>query len=385
MRKVRAIQVGIGGIGSSHLRALLANEKFGVAAVCDAYPRRPDVKAGLEKAKQSGIPVFTDYRQAFQEVDAEAAFICTPHHWHAPMTIAALRRGMHVFVEKPAAPSVVDIRAMLSAQKKSRKAVLVGFGPTASAECIGLKDHIAQGDLGEIREVVVVLNWYREDSYYRRSSWVGKKKVDGKWCRDGVLYNQTSHSIAAALLLANTRPWPDMSVASRARAELYRGHPVRRLEMEDLACAVLDLDAGSTRFYLYASTCNTTQNDVTWVKVFGDKGQATLGTGRIELYNGRSLAVKAPKVVSKHDNLYAAITRGAPPYSPLAESAKVTETIDLIYRSTRTAAALLRSRRGDVIRPVKWEQLGQLAEMMSRSAAQRCLFSEVTDPHPWTR
>ena len=375
MAKVRAVQIGIGGIGSSHLQALLASDKFELVAVCDAYPRRPDVRSGLEKTKRLGIPSFTDYRKALQEVDAEAAFICTPHHWHAPMTIAALQRGMHVFVEKPAAPSVADVRAMLSAQRRAGKAVLVGFGPPAIAQCIGLKNHIVQGDLGEIREVVVVLNWYRENAYYRRSAWVGKRQVNGKWCRDGVLYNQASHSIAGALLLANSRPWPDMSVATRARAGLYRGHPVRRLEMEDLACAVLGLDGGTgARLYLYASTCNTNQDDVTWVKVFGDKGQATLGSGRIELHDGRSLSVKTPKIVSKHENLHEAITRGAAPYASLAESAKVTETIDLIYRSTR-----------DVTRPVKWEQLGALAELIDRSAAQRCLFSEVTDAPSWAR
>jgi predicted dehydrogenase len=374
MRKLRAIQVGVGGIGSEHLRSLLANDKFELVAVCDAYPRRPDVKEGLAKARQVGIPTFSDYRKALGEMEADVAIICTPHHWHAPMTVAALKRGLHVFVEKPPASAPSDARAMLAAQKRARKVVAVGFGPTASAGCIGLKQHIARGDLGEIREVVVVLNWYREDSYYRRAAWVGKKRVDGKWCRDGVIFNQGSHSVAAALLLANAHPWPEMSVGRRAHAELYRGHPVKRLEMEDLACAVVELGGhAGARLYLYATTCNPAGNSVTWVKVFGDKGQATLGTGRIELHNGRSLAVTPAKgVVSKHDNLYQAITQGAAPYASLAQSVKVTETIDAIYRGARHR-----------IQPVPWKELGQLPEVIARAAAQRCLFSQVTDAPSW--
>jgi predicted dehydrogenase len=374
MRKLRVIQVGVGGIGSEHLRSLLANDRFELVAVCDAYPRRPDVKEGLERAERLGIPRFRDYREAFQKVEAEGAFICTPHHWHAPMTIEALERGMHVFVEKPPAPAISEARAMLSAQQRAGRVVQVGFGPTASAQCIGLKHHIARGDLGEIREVVVVLNWYREDSYYRRSAWVGRKRVEGKWCRDGVIYNQGSHSLAAALLLANRRPWPEMSVGRRARAALYRGHPVKRLEMEDLACAVVELEEESgARLHLYATTCNPTQQNVTWVKVFGEKGQATLGAGRIELHNGRSLAVRAAKgVVSKHDNFYQAVTRGVTPYSPLAQSVKVTETIDLIYRGAR-----------DRVRPVKRQELSDLPQVLLRAAAQRCLFGEVSEPPAW--
>lgn len=373
-RKLRVIQVGIGGIGRGHLRNLMQNPRYQVVAVCDAYPRRPDVRENIEAAKAQGIPFFTDYREPFQKIEADVAFICTPHHWHAPMTVAALERGMHVFVEKPPASSEADVRRMLQAQKKARKVVTVGFSPTATAACIALKNHIARGDLGRIREVVAVVNWFRENSYYRRAHWVGREKVEGKWCRDGVIYNQASHTLAAALMLANTRPGPAMSTGVRARAALYRAHPVKSLQMEDLACAVVDLDGASrTRLCFYATTCNPGRKSITWVKVFGEKGSATLGAKHIEMRDGTTRALKIPAALpSKHDNLYQAITRGAMPYSPLAESVKVTDTIQVIYRAARNQ-----------IRKVRWDDLGDLSETISRAAAQRCLFSELDSPPPW--
>jgi len=372
--KIRVIQVGIGGIGQGHLRNLMGNERFQVVAVCDAYPERADVRENRTKAEAARIPFFTDYREPFRKIEADVAFVCTPHHWHAPMTIAALGKGMHVFVEKPATVSVEDARKMLEAQKKARKVVTVGFSPVATAGCIGLKNHIARGDLGEIREVVVVVNWYRGDDYYRRADWVGRKKVAGKWCRDGVIYNQASHSMAAALMLASTAPWPKMSVGRRARAALYRAHPVETLDMEDLGCAVIELDGpGKPKLYFYATTCNQTQKGMTWVKVFGEKGSARLGSGRIERRDGKIVAVKVPaNLPSKHDNLYEAITRGATPYAPLAESVKATYTIDCIYEAVRHR-----------IKKVAWSDLGDLSEIISRSAAQRCLFSELDSPPPW--
>jgi predicted dehydrogenase len=374
MAAIRAIQVGVGGIGRGHFGRLLYSDQFELAAVCDAYPRRPDVRSSLEFARARNIPIFTDFRTAFRQVDAQAAFICTPHHWHAPMTIAALRRGMHVFVEKPATCSVADARKMLEAQQEAGKVVAVGFNPTASADCIGLKRHIARGDLGEIREVVMVVNWYRGDDYYRRSHWVGRRRVENKWCRDGVIYNQASHNVAAALMLANTSPGPTMSRGTDARAALYCGHPVKTLEMEDLGCAVITLDGDpGRRFYLYATTCNPGQRNVTWVKVFGEKGQARLGDDKIELWGGRSKPIRKPSpIADKHGNFHDAITRGATLYAPLEEAVKVTETIEAVYRAAR-----------DRVKRIRRRELDSLSEVISQAAAQRCLFGEVSDGPAW--
>lgn len=374
MRVVTAIQVGVGGVGKGHFRRLMESARFRLVAICDAHPRQAQVKANFAAARARGIPTFTDYRTAFAQVDAEAAFISTPHHWHAPMTIAAVRRGMHVFVEKPAASSVADVRAMLEAQRATGKVVAVGFNPTSTADCVGLKRHIARGELGEIREVVVVVNWYRADDYYRRSAWVGRRRMEGKWCRDGVIYNQASHFVAAALNLANTSPGPTMSVGTQAKAALYRGHPVKSLEMEDLGCAVIALDGNpGRRFYLYATTCNPAQRSETWLKVFGEKGQARLGADTLELTNGRSRAIKRPAhVADRHGNFHDAITRGATLSCPLDQAVKVTETIDAIYRAARHRVKHVRRR-----------DLDDLSGVITRAAAQRCLFSELDDPPAW--
>lgn len=373
-KKLRVAQVGIGGIGRSHFQAILKNERYQLLAVCDAYPERPDVRESMNTAEELSIPFFTDYRAAFRKVEADAAFVCTPHHWHAPMTIAALERGMHVFVEKPPAVSTDDARRMVEAQRKSGKVVTVGFSPITTPQCIALKNHIARGDLGEIREVVAVGKWFRADDYYRRADWVGRKKVGGKWCRDGVIYNQASHTLAAALMLANTKPGPTFSVGLRAKAGLYRAHPVDSLEMEDLACTVVELDGSSKpRLFFYFTTCNQTQKSSTWIKVFGEKGSARLGSGQIELRGGKVKPLKVPaNLPSKHDNFYEAAMGGAKPYSPLKESVKVTYTIEAIYEAA-----------GREIRKIDWNQLGDLSEVMERAAAQRCLFSEIDSAPGW--
>jgi len=373
MGKARAIQVGIGGIGRGHFERLLSGQSFQLAAVVDAYPEREDVAASRAAAEAAGIPFFTDYRQAFRRVRAQAAFICTPHHWHSPMAVAALRRGMAVFVEKPAASASADAQRMLQAAQQTGLPLSVGFNPTADPSYRGLKDHIANGDLGEIREVVVIVNWFREDSYYTRSAWVGKEKVEGKWCRDGVMFNQSSHFFAAGLLLANTRPGPSLSTVTGARAALYRGHPVPQLEMEDLACAVLELDGDpSKRLVYYGTTCNPEGRSHTWMAVFGERGQAVIGTGRIDLYGGKSLRLRPAKLANKHENLRQAMSRGATLLCPISEGVKVSQAVEGIYRAARSG-----------VKPVAREQLGNLSEVIYRAAAARCLFGELPNPPAW--
>jgi predicted dehydrogenase len=188
------------------------------------------------------------------------------------------------------------------------------------------------------------------------------------------MYNQASHTVAAALMLANTQPRPIFSVGRRARAALYRAHAERRLEMEDLSCAVVQLEGRSkTRLYFYATTCNEGKLGTSWIKVFGDKGMAALGDKHLTMYDGTKRALKIPKnIPGKHDNFYEAITRGTTPYSPLAEGVKVTHTIEAIYKAVR----------GE-IKKIKWDELGIVAEVIARASAQRCLFSEMDQPPSW--
>jgi len=372
-RKPRAIQVGIGGIGKGHFKRLMSGEHFRLVAVVDRYPEREDVAASRAAAEAAGIPFFTDYRQALRKVKAEAAFVCTPHPWHAPISIAAMQRGMGVFTEKPAASSAADAQRMLRVSQETGMPLSVGFNPTAEAEYWALKNHIAQGDLGEIREVVVVVNWYREDDYYTRSEWVGKEKMEGKWCRDGVMFNQSSHFFAAALWLASRKPGAAFATATRARAGLYRVHPVPQLEMEDLACAILELDGQpGKRLIYYGTTCNPSGKSATWVAVFGERGQAVVGSGKIELYDGKTIPLRIPKIQSKHENLRRAITRGETPLCPIAEGVKVTEAVELVYKAARNR-----------IKVVDRGKLANLSEIIYRAAAERRLFSEMSGAPDW--
>ncbi|KQN06509.1 Gfo/Idh/MocA family protein [Sphingomonas sp. Leaf25] len=92
-------------------------------------------------------------RPADERIDALA--IVTPNHLHAPMAIAALEAGFHVFCEKPMAMSVEEARAIAAAAKANGRHFALAFTYSGYALVAEARARIARGDLGEIRRVQV--------------------------------------------------------------------------------------------------------------------------------------------------------------------------------------------------------------------------------------
>ncbi|MCX7806727.1 MAG: Gfo/Idh/MocA family oxidoreductase, partial [Planctomycetota bacterium] len=99
----KTIKVGIIGTGgiaqNQHMPGYQKCKDVEIVAVCDV--NEAVAKAAAEKFK---VPkVFSDYRDLVAMSDIDAVSVCTPNKFHAAPTIAALRAGKHVMVEKPIA------------------------------------------------------------------------------------------------------------------------------------------------------------------------------------------------------------------------------------------------------------------------------------------
>ena len=93
---IRVGVVGLGKMGLSHLALLNAHPDVTVVGVCD---RAGYVLSVL--GKYTGLPTFSDMEEMLEATAVDAVVISTPSSLHAPMVDAALRRGVHVFCEKP--------------------------------------------------------------------------------------------------------------------------------------------------------------------------------------------------------------------------------------------------------------------------------------------
>lgn len=124
---VRVGLIGCGGMGSRHLEALVTNPECRVVAVCDvAESRYKKAVQTVENAYGSPPEGYQDFRYLLDNPEVDAAFIATPDHWHALLTILACQAGKDVYVEKPLCTTVSEGRAMVRAARRYNRVVQVG-------------------------------------------------------------------------------------------------------------------------------------------------------------------------------------------------------------------------------------------------------------------
>src|SRR6201747_2882001 len=103
----------------------------------------------------SKVKTFSDYRQLLDQKDIDAVVIGTPDHWHALIMMHAVEAGKDVYVEKPVGNSIMECRAMVSAQERYNKVVQAGQWQRSNQHFKDAVDFIKTGQLGNIRTVKV--------------------------------------------------------------------------------------------------------------------------------------------------------------------------------------------------------------------------------------
>lgn len=121
-RPVKCGFVGVGSQGTLILKRALSVPGVEFVGICDIY--EPNLKRALDLApKAKG---YKDYRALLDRKDVEAVLIATPLTVHAPVAIAALQVGKHVFCEKMMAYSIADAKAMARAAIAAKKVLQIG-------------------------------------------------------------------------------------------------------------------------------------------------------------------------------------------------------------------------------------------------------------------
>lgn len=132
-----------------------------VGQTCGREPARRLVDDNYAKQQRSGqyrgCQAYNDYRELLAKEDVDAVMIATPDHTHAAITMAALKRGKHVYCEKPLTWSVSEARQVTEAARRAKVATQCGNHGQASESARVTREIIADGAIGQVREVQV---WY---------------------------------------------------------------------------------------------------------------------------------------------------------------------------------------------------------------------------------
>jgi len=114
--------------------------------------------AGHRRSGQyKGCTAYNDFRELLdREHGVDAVVVGTTDHWHAFISVAAMKRGKHVYCQKPMTRAVYEARRMAEVARETKVATQVAVGNQASEATRRLSEWIADGAIGPVRKV---LNW----------------------------------------------------------------------------------------------------------------------------------------------------------------------------------------------------------------------------------
>jgi predicted dehydrogenase len=163
-KKIRVGFIGVGNRGSQLLHRFMANKDVEVAALCDVYepyttrePSQVDkrwVATGRTPKMGEKFPNkvdrYNDFRKMLEDKSIDAVCIATPDHLHAVQMIMSVDAGKDVYVEKPLTSTVKEGRAMVDAQKRTNRVVVVGLNRRGSSVYQNMAGEIQGGKVGKI-------------------------------------------------------------------------------------------------------------------------------------------------------------------------------------------------------------------------------------------
>ena len=171
--KLNIAAVGIGGKGASNIAAVSKTEN--IVALCDVDWHGPVDKIFkiYPNAKR-----YKDFRVMLdKQKDIDGVLIATPDHTHAIITLESMKRGKHVYTEKPLTHSVGEARILTRAVKKYKVATQMGNSGQAGDGPRRLREMIWDGAIGPVKEVH---SWVdRPNNGYFKTYWpqgVGRPK-----------------------------------------------------------------------------------------------------------------------------------------------------------------------------------------------------------------
>jgi predicted dehydrogenase len=148
--KLNIASVGAGGQAGGDIRSLSSEN---IVGLCDVdWKRAAGSFKHYPKAKR-----FKDYRKMLEAMDKEidAVIVGTPDHHHFHASLNAVKRGKHVYCEKPLTHSVWEARELTKAARAAKVSTQMGNQAQASEETRRLQEFIMDDAIGPVRNVHV--------------------------------------------------------------------------------------------------------------------------------------------------------------------------------------------------------------------------------------
>ena len=269
MEKIKFGIVGIGNMGSVHVKYVDAISNARLSAVCDINPAAFDRIAPETREK---IKCFTDVDTFLAEGDIDVVVVAVPHYSHPDIAIKAMNAGKHIIVEKPIAVHKAEAERLIAEAAKHPELIKsLMFNQRTIPAHRKIKDMIDNGTLGKITRINwIITDWFRTQRYYDSGDWRASWRGEG----GGVLLNQCPHQLDLWQWLFG------MPKTMRAAVKFGKYHDI---EVEDEVNAYMEYEDGKVGNFI-ASTGEMPGTNR--LEITGDKGRLVYEKGEIQfIYN----------------------------------------------------------------------------------------------------
>ncbi|MBS1369165.1 MAG: Gfo/Idh/MocA family oxidoreductase [Lentisphaeria bacterium] len=264
MRKVKIGIIGLGNMGSTHVKLIRDLPEAELAAVCDIDRDRADAKA---QEAGPGCRAFYSADELYRSGCVEAVLIAVPHYAHTPLAIEAFEHGLHVLCEKPIAVTKSMAQSMLDAHAKHPE---LRFGLMFQQRVHGghrkIRELIDNGEFGKIQRVIwTCSHWFRPQIYFDSGSWRATWAGEG----GGALLNQCPHNLDLFLWFFGL----PRRVVSQVAIGKYHN-----IEVEDDVNAFVEFPGGSTgNFITSTGECPGSNR----LEIYGTRGRMVFEDDKI--------------------------------------------------------------------------------------------------------
>lgn len=252
MNIIRIGIIGVGNMGFSHVRSLLAGACPRMQLTCVA-DNNPDRLAWVQTQLPPNVTCFPDASSLLEAHLCDAVLIAAPHYFHPPLVMQALDAGYHVMSEKPAGVNISVVREMNRTAEKAGKVFGIMFNQRTNPRYRAIRKLMQSGRLGELRRSVwIITDWYRPQAYYNSGSWRATWAGEG----GGILLNQCPHQLDLWQWICG------MPACVDAEMGFGKWHDI---EVEDEVCARVTYPNGASGLFL-ASTgdpCGVNRLEIT--------------------------------------------------------------------------------------------------------------------------
>jgi predicted dehydrogenase len=170
MSLLRVALVGCGLISEAHIRAYKHyTDRARITICCDLDMEKATQRAALIE----GARAVSRLEEVLADPQVDAVEICTPHHLHSDIAIAAARAGKHILCQKPLAKTLAECDAMIAAARAAGVTLYYGETSRTMPAAVELKRAI---DAGRIGQLIGVQATY--------AHWQGGKYLSTAWRYD---------------------------------------------------------------------------------------------------------------------------------------------------------------------------------------------------------